>query len=192
MSIAAPVNSPIFVDATGQRASIVRRVVRAVGALLLVYAALVVGSFARLPGADRVSLPGVGHLFPSAVQHPTPALGVDATPVVATQAVGVATPPPIDTSPAAADVRANPTPDAQSQVKPVQATPSKATPSKATPVQATPAATPSGSRGRGPDGNGPPGQSTEHTNNGVRAHGDPQAKPNNNGVGHGAGGAANH
>ena len=178
--MAAPANAPIFVDATGQRASIVRRVVRLAGALLLLYAVLVVASFARLPGTDRVSLPGVGHLFPSAIPQPTPGLGVSATPVAATHAVATHTGDSPVVQPAAPAV-----------ARPV----TTATPARSTPAQPT-----------------PPAQ--EHTNTGVRAHGDPQGNrtstanngngkgngngnanggsSGNNGIGHGAGGATHH
>jgi hypothetical protein len=74
MTLSTPAPTQVFVDPTGRRASRLRWSARIVGVLIALYALLLVGSLARMPGTQRLNLPGVRGLFPEAQAHPVPSV----------------------------------------------------------------------------------------------------------------------
>jgi hypothetical protein len=156
---------PVFVDSTGRRALIARRVTQAVAVLFVLYFALLAASVLRVPGVERISLPGVGPLFPEAVDHGPPSVDAPGVTVIADGAAvipnrrpsGASNPVSGETTPGTSATSAN-SPRATGQGKPAS-TPTPAS----TPSASSPPGT-SVSHGQGPDGNGPPGQQNKQAN----------------------------
>ncbi|MGB8651874.1 MAG: hypothetical protein WCD35_14560, partial [Mycobacteriales bacterium] len=57
-------HSPVFVDASGRRASWFARTCWALGAVMAGYLLLVVVSLVAPPGVTRLAVPGLGRLLP--------------------------------------------------------------------------------------------------------------------------------
>jgi hypothetical protein len=168
----APESVPIFVDATGRRASVARRITQVLGVLVLLYVALLAGSLVHAPGVARVSLPGVGRLFPAAEPREPPSIDTAPNVTVIAAAVGRGTP---TARPATTSAAATTTSTGGGSTSSTGSAPSKTKTSSGpgngagngnggTTNTSTNGTTNSTTNGRGPSSSGPPGQQREHTN----------------------------